>query len=271
MSFESIVDRVKSIPPLPESVMKIEKLFLQRDPDFDELVKIVEEDPVLTADILAIANSPLYAFSKTVVSVKQAITLFGMHTIRGFVLKSITDKSFKFDLSPYGISNEGFKKMASLQSLLMFQWYMSIDVEEASRLVPIAFLMDIGKIIVANEVSQSDYKDEFTRMITEDNSLRNAEELFVGVSSTKVTAMLFKHWNFNEIFSDVVRYSDTPLEAEPNYIHLSKAVNVVKTSINVQEILTESSIAQALQKAREFDMDIDKLARTTKRIARILE
>lgn len=59
MGFDSIVKCVNSLPPLPDSLQKIEALYAAGDPEMKSLVKIIEEDPVLTADILAKVNAPL--------------------------------------------------------------------------------------------------------------------------------------------------------------------------------------------------------------------
>ena len=42
MSYIPIIARIDSLPPLPESIVQIESLFSQGDPDIDQLVKIIE-------------------------------------------------------------------------------------------------------------------------------------------------------------------------------------------------------------------------------------
>ncbi len=271
MSFESIVNRIKAIPPLPESVVKVEKLFAQQNPSLIELIKIVEADSVLTADILAVVNAPLYSFSKEIVSIHQAVTLFGMNAIRGLILSSIMKNSFVFDMTPYNISNTGFQEVSSLQSHFMFQWYMAINIEEATLLIPIAFLMETGKLIIANEVSKSDYKEEFSRMIKEEESIDETEKLFTGLSSSEVTALLFEHWNFNETFVKIIKGSADPSSVDDEYRRYSEALDIVKTLVNVREMITPQSIEQATQKARDYHFDVDKFDRTLKRVQRKLE
>jgi len=270
MGFESIVERIKSIPPLPESIIKVEELYAKGDPSLPELVNIVEKDPVLTANILAAVNSPLYYFSKDIVSVHQAVTLFGMASVRGFILSSVANNNFKFDMTPYGIDNQEFQTISQMQSNLMFQWYMSINVEEAKFLVPIAFLMDIGKIIIAKEVAESDYKDEFTRMIREGKDITEAEKLFTEMTSAEVTSLLFEHWNFNSLFVNVIKDSDDPYYANKEIEKFCEAVDVVKTCINVKEPLTEDSFRAAKMKALRYGFRIDKFIHTVERIQKKL-
>ena len=271
MRFESIINRVKSIPPLPESVIRVEKFFARGDSDLNELVKIIKSDSVLTADLLALVNSPLYSFSKNIVSVHQAVTLFGMRSIRGFVLSTISKSSFKLDMSPYNITNQEFQYISSLQSIMIFQWYMSINIEQANLLIPIAFLMETGKIIIANEVSNSDYKGEFSRMIAEDDSISETERLFTGLSSAEVTALLFEHWNFNDSFVKIIKGSDNLSDIDEEYRSYSLALDIVKTAINIREVMTEDSIKSAIYKLEKNGLDVGKFKRTAQRMESKLE
>ena len=112
------------------------------DPEIDELVKIIESDPALTADILSKVNAPLYSFSRQIISILQAVTLFGSAKIRAMVLSATIQRNFNIDMSPYGISTADFARISAIQSELMFQWMMGIDVDRAKLLTPIAFLME---------------------------------------------------------------------------------------------------------------------------------
>jgi len=113
-SFESLIKYIEELPPLPESVQKIQALYAQGNPDIKKLVALIESDPVLTTDILAKVNAPLFSFSKQIISIMQAVTLLGAASIRGFVLSSAMNQNFKIDMSPYNISNETFSKVCNL-------------------------------------------------------------------------------------------------------------------------------------------------------------
>ena len=56
---EEMLKNIKQLPPLPESAMQIEAVYQDPDSSFNDMVKILETDPLLTADILKAANSLL--------------------------------------------------------------------------------------------------------------------------------------------------------------------------------------------------------------------
>lgn len=267
---QSILEKIHQVPPLPDSVIKAEKLFSQSDPDMIELIKIVEEDPVLTANLLALANSSLYAFSKNVLSVRQAVTLFGMTSVRGFILSSIAMQNFKFDMSPYGITNKNFQDISQIQSTLMFQWFMTINIKQSGILVPIAFLMDIGKIIIAKEIVELNKVDSFSEKIKISDSISEVEKEYTGMTSAEITSLLFEYWNFNEVFSNVIKDSDEPYYADEEYQVMCQAIDVVKTCVNVKGIMTEKNFKSARMKSLQYGLSVANFIKVTDRIQKKL-
>ena len=266
MSFASIIKRINSLPPLPQSVIKLEKLFASGEPDIKELVEVIEEDPVLTADILAKVNAPIYSFSKRVVSVMQAVTLFGSAKLRGLVLKSSFERNFEVDLSPYGISNQEFADISAMQSALMFQWYMGVDVARSKFMVPIAFLMETGKVVLAKEIVESSYSQQFYEVLSQSESIEEAEEMFADITSAEINALLFEHWSFDELFIVLMEYLDSDERIANEYRELVYALRVVRTAVNIREQLTNESILKAAAMVKSMGHDPVRFVNAAKRI-----
>jgi HD-like signal output (HDOD) protein len=264
--FESLIKSIEELPPLPESIQKIQALYALGNPDTKELVSLIETDPVLTADILAKVNSPCYVFSKQVVSIMQAVTLLGSATIRGFVLSSAMNQSFKIDMKPYNISNETFSKVCNLQSALMFQWYMSVDIEQVKFLAPVAFLMEIGKVVIATEVNNSDYIQLFQEEIKKSEMVKEVEMLFTDMTSTQVAAKLFEHWYFDESFILAMQYMDDIANAPEDIKMYINAINVVRKAVNINYQLTDESIAEAARLVDKLGLNKERFIKTAKRL-----
>ena len=85
------LDRVISsaqLPALPQSAISI--LELSKDPGNGpaEFATAIETDPGLTGQVLRFVNSSYFGFSREISSVKLAITLVGIRTIKNFTLWS---------------------------------------------------------------------------------------------------------------------------------------------------------------------------------------
>jgi HD-like signal output (HDOD) protein len=266
MSYIPLIARVESLPPLPESVLKIEELFAQGDPDIDDIVAIIEADPSLTADILAKVNAPYYGFSKNIVSILQAVTLFGSTQIRSIVLASSIERSFDVDMSPYDLSTSEFSKISTMQSELIFQWYIGIDINLARAMTPIAFLMEIGKILIARDVLERKIDEEFLEDLNTYEDIGYVENMHTMMTSAQINALIFKHLHLNDSFSDSMKYLDNEHEIPDDMVDMVRALQIVRKAINVKEQLSEYTIEDALKLVEEYSFNPSGFKRAVKRI-----
>ena len=268
MSYIPILARVDSLPPLPESVILLEKLFSYGDPNIDDLVKIITLDPLLTADILAKVNAPYYGFSKKILSILQAVTLFGSTQIRAIILSSSIQKSFDVDLAPYGITTSDFSKISTMQSELIFQWYMVINIDTAREITPIAFLMEIGKILLAKDILQKDKKDAFLRDLEEYENIAHLESIYCMMTTAEVSALIFQQLHLNDNFSESMKYLDNEKEIPEVIEETVFALQVVRKAVNIKEQLTEDSINNALELLTENSYNTEIFKRVAQRLQR---
>ncbi len=266
MSYLPLIARVDSLPPLPESVLKIEELFAQGDPDIDKLVEIIKKDPSLTTDILSKVNAPFYGFSKTIVSILQAVTLFGSSQIRSIVLASSIQRSFDIDLSPYSITTSEFSKISTMQSELIFQWYMGINIDIARTITPIAFLMEMGKILIAKDILQNKKEDEFLSDLSKYEDISYVENIYTMMSSAQINALIFRHLNLNSTFSECMKYLDSEYETPHNISDMVTALQIVRRAINIKDQLTDYSIDNAIKLLEKNNYNVNAFQRAAKRV-----
>jgi len=266
MAYIPLIARVESLPPLPESVLEIEKLFAQGDPDIDKLVKIIESDPLLTADLLAKANAPYYGFSKTIISVLQAVTLLGATQIRSIVLAASIERGFDADLSPYGISTSMFSKISTMQSELAFQWYMGVNIDLARDITPIAFLMEIGKILIAKDVLSQEKEKEFLEDIENYQDIDYVENIYTMMTTAQINALIFEHLHLHESFYETMKYLDNDKDIPSTFHEIVTALRIVRTAINLSDQLTSDSVERAVQLLENEALNSNTFLRTVKRI-----
>jgi HD-like signal output (HDOD) protein len=271
MAYIPLIARINSLPPLPESVLKIENLYNLGDPDIDDVVKIIEEDPALTTDILVKVNAPFYGFSKTIVDILQAVTLFGSTQIRSIVLSSSINRTFDIDLSPYNISTVDFSKISMIQSELAFQWYMGVNIEMARKLTPIAFLMETGKILIAKDILQEEKGEAFQKDAFKYKDISYVENIYTNMTTAQINAIVFEHLNLNETFYETMKYLDTEKEIPsdvPSLKEMVIALRVVRAAVNVQDQLNDYSLKNAATILEENGLSVDAFSRAVKRIKR---
>lgn len=254
---EEILKKIKQLPPLPESAMQIEAVYQNPDSSFNDMVKILEKDPLLTADILKAANSPLYGFSREINAISQAVGLFGMGTVRGFALASIVKKSFALDLSPYGINNDMFSELSKKQHGLITSWCIRTENKLLGVLSPAAFLVEIGKVLISQQIIADGKQEEFSAALRELGDVEAAERQVVGTDTPEVSATIFKQWKFEEGLVNVIGNCINPDNAEPDDVKPSAILNAVRVTVPINGVVTDESIAAAKEIIAKYNLNLE--------------
>ncbi len=250
----------ESFPNIPEVVKKIQTLF--RDPKFEnkQLVALLEEDPLLCANILKLVNSPYYALKRKITSIEQAVALLGRIVIRGIVMATVLKKSFPLDLSPYKITLDEFDKISTLRVFFLKEWLKGSSYE-IDNLLSVAFLMETGIVITSYTMKQNNLSYKFTTLQNE-HSIQESEKILFNMNSYQVAAMLYKKWEFDEEFIDLLADIKTPKTSEENFLY------VLSLLIGVNGILSDEDIQKCLEIVQQRDLQEQnflKAIETTKR------
>ncbi|MBT0882532.1 HDOD domain-containing protein [Campylobacter sp. 2018MI13] len=257
-----ISKRIKSLPPLNESTLEIQRICNDENSSLKDLAKIVEKDPMLTANILKSANSPLYGFSREISSVDRAVNLFGMTTIKGFALNAAVKNSFKINLSAYNMNEAMFAKISTMQNSLAINWLNRSADNTKKVVIPASFLLEIGKIVISSELVETNKAEEFRNGLSD---LRNIKELsdyekqFLGMSSEEVTSMIFDKWNLEVDMIDAIFYSVNPENASNDIKKNAIALNIVSNLINIFGFFNEEMMVQCVLDAKNNGLLGDKL------------
>lgn len=259
---EAILKKIKQLPPLPESALKIESIYQDPDSSFHDMVKVLETDPLLTADILKAANSPLYGFSREINAISQAVGLFGMGTIRGFALASIVKKSFTLDLEPYGITNEMFSALSKKQHALITAWCIRKENRLLGVLSPAAFLVEIGKVLIAQQIISDGNQARFKEALEKFDTIEQAERSVVGTDTPEVSATIFSQWKFEEKLVEVLGNVNKPEEANDADEQRAAAIlHVVRVTVPVNGVITDESITEAKTLIKKYSLDMESFDR----------
>lgn len=246
---DNILKKVKALPPLDDTILKIQRICVDKNSSLSDLVKVVESDPMLTANILKSSNSPLYGFSREIKNITHAISLFGMATVRGFALSSAIKQNIKINLTPYNITNNDFQEISTLQSSLMFKWYSKVNRSMLDILQPASFMMEVGKIIIANELidqgKEANFKEALLSISTP-FQLSELEKEYVGFCNEDITAKIFEQWNLEAELVESIKFSNGNDGGSEHIKPFAQALNIVKNCVNIFGQFNDVSVANAL-------------------------
>jgi HD-like signal output (HDOD) protein len=180
-----------------------------------------------------------------------------MGTVRGFALASIVKKSFSLDLSPYGITNEMFSNLSKKQHGLMTAWCLRKENKLLGVLSPAAFLVEIGKVLIAQQVITDGKQEEFRDALAELQDVEAAERYVVGVDTPEVSATIFKQWKFEEGLVDVIKNCQNPEQADDKDKRAARILNVVRVAVPINGVITDASIKSAQELIEKYGLDME--------------
>src|SRR3990167_4402493 len=92
---KKVVDRIQSIPTLPDMLSKINRMMLNPRTSAKEVAQIISSDPSITSKVLRVVNSSFYGFPNRISTITHAIVILGFNTVKSIVLSSTIFDIFK--------------------------------------------------------------------------------------------------------------------------------------------------------------------------------
>jgi HD-like signal output (HDOD) protein len=77
---------VEDLPPFSPVALRLIELLSREDVNANEVGRFISAEPVFSARVLQIANSPLFALTRQVSTISRAIVMVGFERVKGIVL-----------------------------------------------------------------------------------------------------------------------------------------------------------------------------------------
>lgn len=214
MKAQEILKSVK-LPTLSKSLYRILELEEKNTSTlFIDIKQIIEKDPLLSAHILKVANSPFYGFSQQVRTIAHAISLLGIQKIKNIAFAySVFDFIKRISFQPqYGKTfNHLLKKsllISSVSTILAKQKHFLY----ADEISVAGLLTEIGQIILFLYAPE---KYSALQVAGEDQ-LAELERRVFGFDHIETGIAVAETWNLPEVFRSVIANHHT-LQHENEY------------------------------------------------------
>lgn len=268
----SLLEKIDSLPPLPKSVIELEEFRKTVDKEPLDLLKIIEQDPLIITTLLKVANSAMFGFRHSVESPSRAINLLGVNFTISIALGSIVQDTIKSNLDAYKVSTDDFMFVSNLASNLVSSWVGAISFDLKEELLLPAFLQETGKFIISELIHEAGKMEEFQQAIQKgDKDLSQIEKEFTGFSCAKITANIFKHWKLSHNLIFAIGFVGDVENCPAEFKQKVQVLEVIKILSNIIHPLSEQNIAKALAKSTEYGLDTKSLEKAIKRLKTKLE
>ena len=195
---------LKNLPVMPEVATKIMGLAEDGlDISFKDLENIIKVDPGLTAKILKVANSAMYARQREISNLQNAITLLGFKNIKSLVMLVTASNMFR-DLRGARFYQTFWRHSVNTAFIARHLSARLGQKEIADESFVGGLLHDIGQSAFYNAGRES-----YERLLeTAQGTGRRIEELETdafGLDHHAVGAALLEKWFFPDLYVDIAR------------------------------------------------------------------
>ena len=177
------------IPTIPDVASKA--LRQMNDPEISgaQLAKTISQDQGLTAKVLKVANSALYALPREVKNLQQAAMVLGFTTLKSIVISASCRSIYK----RFGMTERGLWTHSVASAMASHLLAQQLDLKHRDEAFVAGLMHDIGKVVM-NNGARDKYKE--VMRITKEEQLPSteAEQRIFGFSHVDVGSILVQRW-----------------------------------------------------------------------------
>jgi len=194
------------LKPFPVVAQRVMSLLADPDTPVSKVRKAIEQDPALTARLLRVANSALYAPAVPCRSVEDAVMRLGSRTVSEIVASLAT-------LGMFADAKQGFGSafrnhclgVAAIARVLGTEWrYKGVEHVFLSGL-----MHDIGKLL-AMQVGEIRYEALEPSAVSTPDQVHMHERAFAGYDHAVLGAHVLERWKLPDEISKVVALHHQP-------------------------------------------------------------
>lgn len=220
-----VIDKVKSLPTLPDVIHKVLSLVQGEDATAKTLGDLISYDQAISARLLKVANSAYYGFVREIATVQHAIVALGFREVRSLVLGITVFDAMKKSSREASIIREDFW-MHSVGCALAGQIICKkVEGVDADIAFTSSILHDIGKLVLDGFFTL-EYGGVLEKVKKNGISMVEAESEIMGFTHADVGGWLCERWKFPLTLVSPVSFHHQLEKAEADFIKVTSVAHL---------------------------------------------
>ncbi len=200
------IGEISSLPSVPAAYRAITRALENPDAKVKEIAAIIEQNSVICAKILQVANSAFFAPAHRVSSIAEAVSYLGITMLKTLVLSFESFGHFRMGMRVPEAEIDRLQRRALLTARLCRQIAGPIGAEEAFTS---GLLHDIGYLIIAYYLPDR-YKRLLAASQAEGRPFHELEREFYGITHAELGAYLLGLWGLPNPIVEAVAHHHEP-------------------------------------------------------------
>lgn len=255
---KQLIKELNNLPELPTHIIELNEFKKEDSINTQKLMRILQKDPLIVANILKIANSSMFGFRSKIDTLSRAINLLGTKFVVSIAIGSSITQTLKANLLAYAATIDDFLFISSLASNIVNIWVEEIDNELKEELLLPAFLQEVGKFIISTVIQEEKRTEDFLKEIEETKEITLIEESFIGYSCARITANIFKKWDLSHNIIFPIAFTSNINDCPSAFKTKAQILQIIKILCDIRYPLSDESIEKALNKVVLYNFDVDK-------------
>lgn len=242
---QKLINKQINLPSPPAIVVQILNTVKKENASLQDLTRIISADPALTAKMLRVANSSLYALQNKVPSIERALCVLGTNVIKNIALSFV-------------VAND-MRGKGTVNFNLDYFWRRSVTAAVAAELLTnrlqernddifvTALLQDIG-ILILYQNKGEEYIQLLEDQLMFKNSLCELEQNKFGFDHQQLGSTLLTTWGLPDTIAEPLRFQHDTTNVPEKYAHTAK---ILRISNQLSSIYSESNCAQKVRSLQE--------------------
>ncbi len=202
-SFEEIIERVHTIPSLPEVVTQVCRLVNEPMANSSDVTKIMVKDAAMASKMLRMVNSVYYGLKEPVHDMEQAVRVLGFKTIRSIALSISVLNAFQQQNACFNMKS--FWAHGAVSACLCRMIAEKSGVCDAELAFTIGLLKGMGKLVLVENAP-----DETRAMVAVAReyklSFHAAAREVIDTDDAEIGAWLAEKWELEPVIAQTIRF-----------------------------------------------------------------
>jgi len=190
---------LRDLPPFPPIAARLMRLISEEEPHYKDLADLIRADPAFAAEILRLANSPVFGLRSEIGDIMHAIAVLGLNRLRGLII-TVAMKEFVFGIRQHEALRRCWRHnlaCALVSEVLAEAWWLDKGLAYTAGL-----LHDIGMLaLVASQPEQ--YAGLINNSAYDPASFLASERELFGIDHCEAGRWLLEDWGFPAQFQEV--------------------------------------------------------------------
>jgi len=203
----TLVELAEAIEPLPSTLTKLKELCFDSNSNINQIVKVVEQDPMFSAIILREINSPYIGLPNRVSKISIAVSLLGKKQIGALAITEVANETFdSLYLDAYDISLEELIEVSKYRVKFVSEWIKFIDIPQDDKddLTAVMHILPLGMLLTNQALIINERVDRFKNLQKSSKSITSLEMNLLGFNNLHAVEKLFSIWNMPQNMKKII-------------------------------------------------------------------